>query len=201
VRADPWRYKQLHWEAGLIGQVLYLEAESLGFRGTGIGCYFDDSMHEVLGLKDITFQSLYHFTVGAGLVDSRIQTEPPYGDRNKPEIDKKDSDTKGTATMAEDTGFERVDVAFARALIKDADPLILDTRDMGSYEQGHIEGAEFVNDSNISNFLMTTPKDKPVLIYCYHGNASQVRAQTFTDFRFKKVYSLDGGFEAWAKGQ
>jgi SagB-type dehydrogenase family enzyme len=196
VRAEPWRYKQLHWEAGLIGQVLYLEAEALGFRGTGIGCYFDDSMHEVLGFKDSTFASLYHFTVGAGLVDTRIQTEPPYGDRAKP-----DTETKGTTAMAEDTGFERVNVAFARELIKDADPLILDTRDMGSYEQGHIEGAEFVNDSNISNFLMTTPKDKPVLIYCYHGNASQVRAQTFTDFRFKKVYSLDGGFEAWAKGQ
>jgi len=197
VRAEPWRYKQLHWEAGLIGQVLYLEAESLGFRGTGIGCYFDDSMHEVLGLRDATFASLYHFTVGAGLVDTRIQTEPPYGERAKPDSSKQ----QGATAMAEDTGFERVNVAFARDLIKDADPLILDTRDMGSYEQGHIEGAEFVNDSNISNFLMTTPKDKPVLIYCYHGNASQVRAQTFTDFRFKKVYSLDGGFEAWVKGQ
>jgi SagB-type dehydrogenase family enzyme len=196
VRAEPWRYKQLHWEAGLIGQVLYLESEALGFRGTGVGCYFDDSMHEVLGLKDASFASLYHFTVGTGLVDTRIQTEPPYGDRTKPE-----TETKGAATMADDTGFERVDVAFARDLIKDADPLILDSRDMGSYEQGHIEGAEFVNDSNISNFLMTTPKDKPVLIYCYHGNASQIRAQTFTDFRFKKVYSLDGGFEAWVKGQ
>ena len=68
VRAEPWRYKQLHWEAGLIGQVLYLESEALGFRGTGVGCYFDDSMHEVLGLKDSAFASLYHFTVGAGLV-------------------------------------------------------------------------------------------------------------------------------------
>jgi rhodanese-related sulfurtransferase len=198
VRADPWRYKQLHWEAGLIGQVLYLESESLGFRGTGVGCYFDDSMHEVLGLKDAAFASLYHFTVGAGLVDSRIQTEPPYGERTIPDTK---NETQGAAAMAEDTGFERVDVAFARDLIAKEEPLILDTRDMGSYEQGHIEGAEFVNDSNISNFLMTTPKDKPVLIYCYHGNASQVRAQTFTDFRFKKVYSLDGGFEAWVKNQ
>jgi len=198
VREEPWRYKQLHWEAGLLGQVLYLEAESLGFRGTGVGCYFDDSFHEVLGLKDSTFASLYHFTVGMGLVDSRIQTEPPYGERKLPDPA---TPTQTGATQMSDDPFQRVDVAFARDLIAKSEPLILDTRDMGSYESGHIEGAEFVNDSNISNFLMTTPKDTPVLIYCYHGNASQVRAQTFADFRFKKVYSLDGGYEAWVKGQ
>jgi SagB-type dehydrogenase family enzyme len=77
----PWRYRQLHWEAGLIGQSLYLEAEALGLRGTGIGCYFDDSFHELLGLSGTAFQSLYHFTVGFPLVDSRISTLPPYPDR------------------------------------------------------------------------------------------------------------------------
>ena len=29
-----WRYRQLFWEAGLIGQALYLEAEAAGLRGT-----------------------------------------------------------------------------------------------------------------------------------------------------------------------
>ncbi len=33
----PWAYPRLFWEAGLIGQVLYLEAEEAGVRGTGIG--------------------------------------------------------------------------------------------------------------------------------------------------------------------
>lgn len=78
VTAEPWRYRQLFWECGLIGQVLYLEAEAAGVRGTGIGCYFDDSVHEILGIKDDTFQSLYHFTVGKPLVDQRLQTFPPY---------------------------------------------------------------------------------------------------------------------------
>ena len=52
VSANPWRYRQLHWEAGLLGHALYLEAEAAGLRGTGIGCYFDDALHEVLGLSD-----------------------------------------------------------------------------------------------------------------------------------------------------
>jgi len=72
------RYKELYWECGAIGQQLYLEATSLGLSGTGIGCFLDDDMHRVLGLHDNRFQTLYHFTVGRGYVDSRIQTRPPY---------------------------------------------------------------------------------------------------------------------------
>ncbi|MEN8304252.1 MAG: SagB/ThcOx family dehydrogenase [Campylobacterota bacterium] len=74
------RYKELYWECGAIGQQLYLEATSLGLSGTGIGCFLDDTVHGLLGLKDNRFQSLYHFTVGRGYVDSRIQTKPAYGE-------------------------------------------------------------------------------------------------------------------------
>jgi SagB-type dehydrogenase family enzyme len=84
VRADPWRYRQLHWETGLVGQVLYLEAEAAGLRATGIGCYFDDAMHELLGLKNARFQALYHFTVGNPLTDERISTLPAYPGRQPP---------------------------------------------------------------------------------------------------------------------
>lgn len=79
LEEGPWVYRQLFWEAGVIGQALYLEAEAWGFRGTGIGCYFDDEVHRLLGLPDDTIQDLYHFTVGAPLEDSRIATFPPYG--------------------------------------------------------------------------------------------------------------------------
>jgi hypothetical protein len=71
-------YPRLFWETGLIGQVLYLEAETAGVRGTGIGCFFDDTMHEVLSIADQSWQSLYHFTVGAPVDDPRLKTIPPY---------------------------------------------------------------------------------------------------------------------------
>lgn len=74
ISADPASYRDLLREAGLIGQVLYLQAEALGLRGTGIGCYFDDPFHNLLGLKNSEFQSLYHFTVGLQLEDARIET-------------------------------------------------------------------------------------------------------------------------------
>ncbi|MCU7804685.1 MAG: nitroreductase family protein [Candidatus Thiodiazotropha sp. (ex Lucinoma borealis)] len=74
----PQAYPELFWEAGLIGHVLYLQAEAAGVRGTGIGCFFDDAVHETLGLSNNLFQSLYHFTVGSAKTDDRLQTLPPY---------------------------------------------------------------------------------------------------------------------------
>ena len=74
----PSFYRHLFWETGMVGQVLYLEAEAAGARATGIGCFFDDPVHEVLGLHGHAFQSLYHFTVGNPVDDARLTTEPGY---------------------------------------------------------------------------------------------------------------------------
>jgi SagB-type dehydrogenase family enzyme len=85
-----WIYRRLFWEAGLIGQVLYLEAEAAGARSTGIGCFYDDAVHELLGLpvgpvesSDGTaaaanWQSLYHFSMGMPVDDARLTSEPGY---------------------------------------------------------------------------------------------------------------------------
>jgi SagB-type dehydrogenase family enzyme len=71
-------YRNLFWETGVVGQVLYLEAEAAGARATGIGCFYDDPVHDVLGLRGHAFQSLYHFTVGMPVEDRRLTTEPGY---------------------------------------------------------------------------------------------------------------------------
>lgn len=83
VRANAFFYRQLHWEAGLVGQALYVESEALDLRGTGVGCFFDDETHEFLGLKTPKLQTLYHFTVGRPLVDQRIASEPAYPDKQR----------------------------------------------------------------------------------------------------------------------
>jgi SagB-type dehydrogenase family enzyme len=80
IRPNAHLYRQLHWEAGLLGHALYLEAEAAGLRGTGIGCYFDDAVHDLLGIRTTQFQTLYHFTVGRPLTDDRITTLPAYPD-------------------------------------------------------------------------------------------------------------------------
>ncbi len=77
----PWYYRRLFREAGLIGQVLYLEAEAAERRATGIGAYFDDQVHAVLGLRDRSYQSLYHFTIGTPVEDPRVISAPAYPGR------------------------------------------------------------------------------------------------------------------------
>jgi nitroreductase len=74
----PAFYRHLFWESGVVGQVLYLVAEAAGARGTGIGCFYDDPVHDVLGLAGHAFQSLYHFTIGMPVDDARLTTEPGY---------------------------------------------------------------------------------------------------------------------------
>ena len=83
VAHGPSFYRRMFREAGAIGQVLYLEAEVAGVRATGIGCFFDDPVHQVFGFRDLVFQSLYHFTVGGPVDDPRLTTLPAYGRRVK----------------------------------------------------------------------------------------------------------------------
>lgn len=82
ARGGAW-YRRLHWESGVLGQMLYLDATAAQDPGgplqaTGIGCFFDDAFHEVLGIEGDAFQTLYHFTVGAPVEDPRLTTLPPY---------------------------------------------------------------------------------------------------------------------------
>ena len=74
--ASAWRY--LHWEAGAVGQLLYLEAEALELSATGIGCFFDQAVHKLLGLTGTQFRMLYGTAIGRAVHDPRIQTLPAY---------------------------------------------------------------------------------------------------------------------------
>ena len=66
-------YRYVHFEAGAIGQRLYLAAQALGYGATGIGAFFDDRVHEYLGLDESRGQVVYHFAIGYPVVDTRVQ--------------------------------------------------------------------------------------------------------------------------------
>jgi SagB-type dehydrogenase family enzyme len=80
LREGPWWYRRLYWECGVVGQALYMEAEAAGLRATGIGCYFDDLVHELAGIGDTRLRDLYHFTVGGAVEDPRLTTLPAYAE-------------------------------------------------------------------------------------------------------------------------
>ena len=68
-------YRNFFCEAGMVGQVLYLEAEESGIRATGIGYYYDP-VHAAFGIDSSEWQSFYHFAVGGPVEDSRLTTLP-----------------------------------------------------------------------------------------------------------------------------
>ena len=66
-------YRYVHFEAGAIGQRIYLAAEALGLRATGIGAFFDEEVNRYLGLSPEQGQVVYHFAIGYPVVDPRLE--------------------------------------------------------------------------------------------------------------------------------
>jgi SagB-type dehydrogenase family enzyme len=70
-------YRYIHYEAGFLGQALYLSAAATGYDATGIGAFIDDDVHTFLKIPSEQ-QVVYHFTVGKRVDDPRITTLPAY---------------------------------------------------------------------------------------------------------------------------
>jgi thiosulfate/3-mercaptopyruvate sulfurtransferase len=99
--------------------------------------------------------------------------------------------------MRQRTPYRCIGIADAEAILRRDGVLVLDVRDPKSYARAHINGAQHLSVSNLSEVTSQTAKNIPILIYCYHGHASREYAQIFSDFGFSEVFSLDGGHEAW----
>jgi rhodanese-related sulfurtransferase len=101
-------------------------------------------------------------------------------------------------------GFRRIDAATAADLIRRyrqgqvPDLAIFDVRDAASFQRGHVDGARHLAEAGFGAAVKRLPRRTPVLIYCYHGNASQTWGGMFADFRYLEVYSVDGGYEPLA---
>lgn len=65
-------YRYVQFEAGAIGQRLYVGAERFGWQATGIGAFYDDAVHHYLGLTPEQGQVVYHFAIGRAVPDPRL---------------------------------------------------------------------------------------------------------------------------------
>jgi rhodanese-related sulfurtransferase len=93
--------------------------------------------------------------------------------------------------------FQRLRPEQARAwLAERPDALLLDAREAHHHAASHLAGCTRLDGRNHERLLMREPKSRPVLIYCYHGHASQTYASMFTDFGFSDVADLIGGWAA-----
>lgn len=100
----------------------------------------------------------------------------------------------------QDAMFQEISVAAARRLIRDRSPVILDVRDAAAFRDARIPNALHVSLSTLKAQAGQLARENPLLVYCYRGHLSRDFAELFSDFGFREVYSLEGGFHAWHAG-
>ena len=87
----------------------------------------------------------------------------------------------------------------AQFLLEHPDTVIVDIRDRESYEDGSIPKSINISAENIDNVLEKTDREINLLVYCYVGNSSKGASEYFVQNGFKAVFSLDGGYEEYAR--
>ena len=101
---------------------------------------------------------------------------------------------------SQNVSFIRISAQQARDLIAN-EALVVDIRDHQSYAAGCIENAVHITADNVDDFIQAGDHSRPLIVCCYHGNASQGAAAYFSENGFLQTYSLDGGYEAWQEMQ
>jgi len=74
---------------------------------------------------------------------------------------------------------------------------VLDVRQPGEYEEGHIPGARLIPMAVLTDSLDEIDPASPVLVYCAIGGRSRIAAQTLAGKGYDHVINLSGGFKAW----
>lgn len=94
-------------------------------------------------------------------------------------------------------------VIFAEQIPKDEWPkmLVIDARDAGQFDKGHIPGAINMDWRQVLAKRSDIPRNKPVLIYCNTGSLSAQAGFALRVAGWDNVRILQGGMEEWkAKG-
>ena len=74
---------------------------------------------------------------------------------------------------------------------------ILDVRQPGEYEEGHVPGAKLVPLAVLSDSLDEIDPALPVVVYCAIGGRSRAAAQILAGKGYDQVINLSGGFKVW----
>lgn len=96
------------------------------------------------------------------------------------------------------SAFEHLDPATLKSWLDVGQPLTLvDIRDPMSYSRGHIPGSRHLDNASVGELLDEAPRERTLVVVCYHGHSSQQAASWLAGQGFAQVYSLDGGFTDW----
>jgi rhodanese-related sulfurtransferase len=96
-------------------------------------------------------------------------------------------------------GGSSISTLQATLLINQQNALVLDVRDAGEYEKGHLLNARHLALGEIEARTGEIEKFKtrPVIVVCESGNRSNSAVSALRKQGFGQVFSLNGGIGAW----
>lgn len=105
----------------------------------------------------------------------------------------------GNEVLRKVRGISTLNAAEALRLINDQDAWVVDVREGGEYKEGHIPQARHMPLASLRERLGELSKagDKPIIVYCRGGNASQSACVLLKKNGIANVYGLSGGLPAW----
>jgi rhodanese-related sulfurtransferase len=77
-------------------------------------------------------------------------------------------------------------------------PLVIDVRQAGEYEAGHVPGSWHINAGSLGERLAELPRDRPIVAICASGYRSSVAASMLRAAGFRDVEAVPDGVPAWA---
>jgi phage shock protein E len=98
------------------------------------------------------------------------------------------------AASSSPTPSDRIDGATAHELVRNGATLV-DVRSAAEFASRHIEGAVNVPVDDVTTHDFGG-KDKPLVLYCMHGQRSGQAAKVLRDAGYTRVYLL-GAMSAW----
>ena len=96
-------------------------------------------------------------------------------------------------------GFADITPAQATRLINHENAILIDTRSIAEYRQGHILGSKHMPISELAGRIgdLEKHKKKPIVAYCRAGNRAGAACKLLKRRGFEKVHNLGGGIAAW----
>jgi hydroxyacylglutathione hydrolase len=87
----------------------------------------------------------------------------------------------------------------AKDMLQSGTAHILDVRNLKEWEEEHIEGAQLITLSKVSDHVNEILSKRPIIVYCASGMRSAIAVSILQANGIKDIFNLTGGYISWKK--
>lgn len=77
--------------------------------------------------------------------------------------------------------------------------VLVDVREPFEWDVAHLAGATLIPLGELRQRVGELPRDRPLLVYCHHGQRSRSAVTMLRAAGFERAYNLTGGIDAWSR--